>query len=163
GYGWMLEWSLRHRWAIVLAAVVTVYSTVPIFKAVGKDFLPQDDQSEFEVIITTPEGYTLDRSSSTFQEIANRMRQLRSVEHTLITIGDTSGFVAAGEGDVTTGGIYARLKDLSERNFTQKDVMADARAMLAEYPDLRASVQGVNAFAGGGNRMTDFEFDLIGP
>ena len=43
------------------------------------------------------------------------------------------------------------------------EVMADARRIMSEYPDLRASVQGVNAFAGGGNRMTDFEFDLIGP
>ncbi|HZR80157.1 MAG TPA: efflux RND transporter permease subunit [Candidatus Binatia bacterium] len=162
-YGWLLEWSLRHRWVIVVAAIATVYSTVPIFKMVGKDFIPQDDQSEFEVILQTPEGYTLERSSATFEEVARRLRDLRGVKHTLVTIGDTSGFVAAGEGDVTTGGIYVKLVDLHERQFTQKDVMKDARALLAEYPDLRASVQGVNMFAGGGNRMTDFEFDLVGP
>lgn len=162
-YGAMLRWSLAHRWAIVLATIATIASTGPIFRAVGKDFLPADDQSEFEVIITTPEGYTLDRSTSTFREIAGRLRGLRGVKHTLVTIGDTSGQVASGEGDVTTGGIYVRLSELEDRDFTQFDVMGDARAIMAEYPDLRASVQGVNAFAGGGNRMTDFEFDLVGP
>jgi hydrophobic/amphiphilic exporter-1 (mainly G- bacteria), HAE1 family len=162
-YGRLLEWSLRHRWVIVLAAILTVYSTVPIFKAVGKDFVPRDDQSEFEVIIQTPEGFTLESSAQIFGELAQRLRELRGVRHTLVTIGDTSGFVAPGEGDVTTGGIYVKLIDLHERDFTQNDVMKDTRRLLAEYPDLRASVQGVNMFAGGGNRMTDFEFDLVGP
>lgn len=163
GYGRLLRWSLAHRWVIVLATIATIWSTGPIFRAVGKDFLPQDDQSEFEVIITTPEGYTLDRSSATFEEIASRLRGLRGVTHTLVTIGDTSGYVAAGEGDVTTGGIYVRMTDLGERDFSQQDVMLEARRLMGEYPDLRTSVQGVNAFAGGGNRMTDFEFDIIGP
>jgi len=162
-YGSMLRWSLAHRWVIVLAAIATICSTGPIFRAVGKDFLPMDDQSELEVIITTPEGYTLDRSSRTFQEIANRLRGMRGVKHTLVTIGDTSGYVASGEGDVTTGGIYVRLSELEERDFSQFEVMGEARKIMADYPDLRASVQSVNAFAGGGNRMTDFEFDLIGP
>jgi len=162
-YGWILELSLRHRWVVVLATILTIYSTVPIFHAVGKDFLPQDDQSEFEVIIQTPEGYTLDRTAATFQEIANRLHQFRGVEHTLITIGDTTGNVGPGEGDVTSGGIYVRMVDLEQRDFSQQDVMVQARALLAEYPDLRASVQGVNPFAGGGQRMTDFEFNLVGP
>src|SRR5437773_12386622 len=46
-YGVILRWSLRHRWAIVALSVVTVCATVPLFRAVGKDFLPQDDQSAF--------------------------------------------------------------------------------------------------------------------
>jgi HAE1 family hydrophobic/amphiphilic exporter-1 len=163
GYGWILEWSLRHRWVIVLATIVTVYSTVPLFKMVGKDFLPRDDQSEFEITIQTPEGYTLERSAAAFQEIAGRVQELRGVEHTLVTIGDTTGVVGAGEGDVTTGAIYVRMKEFEERDFSQFDVMSDARAILGEYPDLRTSVQAVNLFAGGGQRMSDFEFDLVGP
>ncbi|HEY8518141.1 MAG TPA: efflux RND transporter permease subunit [Candidatus Binatia bacterium] len=161
-YGWILEWSLRHRWAIVLISILTMCATVPLFQAVGKDFLPRDDQSEFEVTVQTPEGYTLERSAATFQELADRLRALRGVEHTLVTIGDTTGLVAAGEGDVTEGTIYVRMKELDERDFSQFDVMADARAILAEYPDLRTSVQAVNMF-GGGARMSDFEFDLVGP
>ena len=163
GYGWALEFSLRHRWVIVVAAIVTVYATVPLFRAVGKDFLPRDDQSEFEITVQTPEGYTLERSTKAIQELSRRVGALRGVEHTLVTIGDTTGLVGAGEGDVTTGAIYVRMKELEERDFSQFDVMADARRILAEYPDLRTSVQAVNLFGGGGQRMSDFEFDLVGP
>ena len=163
GYGWALEFSLKHRWVIVVAAILTVYATGPLFRAVGKDFLPRDDQSEFEITVQTPEGYTLDRSTQAIQELARRVGALRGVKHTLVTIGDTTGLVGAGEGDVTTGAIYVRMKELEERDFTQFDVMADARKILAEYPDLRTSVQAVNLFGGGGQRMSDFEFDLVGP
>ena len=34
---------------------------------VGTDFVPKDDQSEFEVAITLPEGYTLDRADAGVQ------------------------------------------------------------------------------------------------
>ena len=163
GYGWALEFSLRHRWVVVVAAIVTVYATVPLFRAVGKDFLPRDDQSEFEITVQTPEGYTLDRSTKAIRELSRRVGALRGVEHTLVTIGDTTGLVGAGEGDVTTGAIYVRMKELEERDFSQFDVMANARRILADYPDLRTSVQAVNLFGGGGQRMSDFEFDLVGP
>src|SRR5690606_27675488 len=161
-YGWILEWSLRHRWAIVLISILSMCATVPLFQAVGKDFLPRDDQSEFEVAVQTPEGYTLERRAATINGLADRLRALRGVEHTLVTIGDTTGLVAAGERHVTEGTIYVRMRELDERDFSQFDVMADSRAILAEYPDLRTSVQAVNMF-GGGARMSDFEFDLVGP
>jgi hydrophobic/amphiphilic exporter-1 (mainly G- bacteria), HAE1 family len=85
------------------------------------------------------------------------------VTNILTTIGDTTGNIKSGQGDVTLADIYVRLVDLSQRDFTQFEVMADARKMFQEYPDLRVSVQGVNSFSGGGVRQTDLEFNLRGP
>src|SRR5204863_253368 len=126
-YGRLLAWSLRHRWVIVLLALGTVLSTVPLIHVVGKTFLPQDDQSEFEIDVQTPGGFTLAESSRVFGEIEHHVRSLRGVTDVLTTIGDQTGRVKPGEGDVTTGSIYVRLKDLRERPFSQFDVMADAR------------------------------------
>lgn len=161
GYGRLLEFSLRRRWLVVLATVLVIVSTVPIFRSLGKDFIPQDDTSEFEVFIQTPEGYTLRRTEAVFQEIADRLAKLRGVESTLITIGSASS-VRSGDEDVTRGGIYTKLIDLSKRDFSQADVMADARRLLTEYPELRTSVQAVSPFMTG-RRNTDFAFDLVGP
>lgn len=162
-YGWILGWSLRHRWVIVIAGIVTVLWTVPLFFTVGKNFIPSDDQSEFEIVMQTPGGYTLEETNRLFRELEEKVKKLRGVTNTLATIGDTTGRVKPGEGDVTTGSIYARLVDLSERDYSQFDVMADAREIFNDYPDLRVSVQGVNLFAGGGTRATDLEFNLRGP
>jgi HAE1 family hydrophobic/amphiphilic exporter-1 len=162
-YGWILGWSLGHRWIVVAAAVVTVLTTVPLFSVIGKNFIPNDDQSEFEVVLQTPGGYTLDETDRLLRELEGRIRKLRGVTNILTTIGDTTGNIKAGQGDVTTGDIYVRLVDLSGRNYTQFDVMADARKLFQEYPDLRVSIQGVNSFSGGGVRQTDLEFNLRGP
>src|SRR5215210_5616364 len=48
-YLWILRWSMRHRWVIAVATIITFFSVVPLGKLVGKDFLPKDDQSEYEI------------------------------------------------------------------------------------------------------------------
>jgi HAE1 family hydrophobic/amphiphilic exporter-1 len=163
GYGALLRLSLRHRWAVVLLSLLVMASTVPLFGAVGKSFIPQDDQSEFEVTVKTPEGYSLERTDDTLRALEERLGKLPHVTHLLTTIGDVSGRLRAGEGPVTTGSVYVRLSDLNERELSQTDIMKDARAIMAEYPDLRSSVQNVNLFVSGGQRFSDLEFDLTGP
>ncbi|MCU0962125.1 MAG: efflux RND transporter permease subunit [Pirellulaceae bacterium] len=108
-YGWVLAWSLRHRWVIVSATLGLFAATVFLFKVVGFDFLPRDDQSEFEVAITLPEGCTLAQADKLFAEIEGRIAQLKGrVTHVFATIGDTTGRVTRGQGNVTSGTIYAR-------------------------------------------------------
>lgn len=75
-YGWVLAWSLRHRWAIVLVTIGTLLSTPIIFGWVGKEFVPRDDQGEFEIVVNLPEGYTLERTSVTLAEIEERLQGL---------------------------------------------------------------------------------------
>ena len=162
-YGLLLRWSLRHRWVIVLLSLLVMASTVPLFAAVGKDFLPHDDQSEFEVTVQTPEGFSLERTDETMRGIEARLHGLPHVTHLLTSIGDVSGRLRAGEGSVTTGSVYVRLAELEDRDLSQTDVMKQARAIMSEYPDLRSSVQNVNLFVSGGQRFSDLEFDLSGP
>jgi HAE1 family hydrophobic/amphiphilic exporter-1 len=162
-YGWILAWSLRNRWAVVLATVALLALTPVIFSQVGKTFIPRDDQSEFEVAIMLPEGYSLERADDVFGEIENRLQHVQGVTHTFTVIGDTTGRVTKGQGDVTTGTIYARLVDLDQREYTQFDVMNDARQILADYPDLRVAVQDVSAFQGTGFRQVMIDFNLRGP
>jgi HAE1 family hydrophobic/amphiphilic exporter-1 len=163
GYGGVLRWALRHRWVMMLLSVAVFFSTVPLFGMVGKDFMPHDDQSEFEVVVQTPEGFSLQRTDEALRTIEARIAQLPHVRHQLTTIGDTSGRLRAGEGPVTQGSIYVRLTELQERDISQDAVMKMARAIAADYPDLRTSVQGVNLLVSGGHRFSDLEFDLTGP
>jgi HAE1 family hydrophobic/amphiphilic exporter-1 len=167
-YLWTLRWSMRHRWAIVLATLLVTCSVVPLGKMVGKDFLPKDDQSEFEIAITTPEGWTLDRTDRMFHEIEDQLHALPEVTNVLTTIGDTTGRVSKAQGDVTQGGIYVRLVDLEKRKpldgkkWDQFTTMAKARKIMAQYPDLRASVQ-LPAAVSSGSANADVEFTLVGP
>jgi HAE1 family hydrophobic/amphiphilic exporter-1 len=167
-----LRWSLRHRWAVVVATALSVMSLLPfpsvgyrgLFAMVGFDFIPKDDQSEFEVSIRAPEGWTLARTSQVFAAIEHRLAALPEVVHVLTQIGDTSGRQSPGEGPVAEGSLYVRLTELAERKtaFTQQDLMLEARSMMTDWPELRASVQ-VPAVVSIGTANADVEFQLLGP
>jgi HAE1 family hydrophobic/amphiphilic exporter-1 len=163
GYVTLLGWSIRHRWAVVLAALAVFFSTPVLFAVVGKDFVPKDDQSEFEVAVTLPEGYSLERADALFSDIEQRLRQLRGITSTFYTIGDTTGRTAKGQGDVTRGTVYCRMTELRDRDFTQFAVMRDARELLADYPDLRTAVQDVAAISSAAIRQVDIDLHLNGP
>ncbi len=185
-YGWILGWSLRHRWVIAVTAAGMLVLTVFLFRIVGFDFLPRDDQSEFEVAITLPEGYTLDRADKLFAEIEGRLAELKGVTNVFTTIGDTTGRVSRGQGDVTAGTIYARLADLKGRTrqwwdwkfwylgimnrpeddpryFAQFDVQREARKVMEDYPELRSAVQDSAMVSGAGFRQAMIDLNLRGP
>lgn len=143
-----LRFSLRHRWLIVLITVGVLASTPGLMAVVGKDFVPRDQcLRQFEVAVTLPEGFTLDRADQVLSEVDLRLRKLRGVKNTFLTIGDTTGRTTRGQGEVTKASIYCKLSDLADREFSQFDVMVDARKFLLDYPDLRAAVQDVAAIS----------------
>jgi hydrophobic/amphiphilic exporter-1 (mainly G- bacteria), HAE1 family len=157
-YGWMLEWALRHRIIMVGVFLLVVISIVPMFMLVGTDFINQDDQSEFEIVVKTPDGTSLAGTDLVIQKVEQEVWKLRGVKHVLATIngGGTSG--------VTDGSVYVGLKDLSERDFTQFEVMEDARRMMKQqFPDLRAGIQVVANVSGGNFRNQALVLNVRGP
>ncbi len=162
-YGRVLGWSLRHRWTLVVVCLLVVASTVPLAMSLGANLVPRDDQSEFQVSIRTPEGYTLKRTNDVVQEIEQRLAELPGIVQRFTTIGQKTG---RGQGDVTRASVYLRMKDLSLRNYSQFAVMKRARAILKEYPDLRTAVNDVSALGGGRaaeNDTRNFNLVLKGP
>ncbi|WP_010584360.1 efflux RND transporter permease subunit [Schlesneria paludicola] len=162
-YGWALAWSLRHRFITLTICVLVFFSTIPIASRLGVNLVPRDDQSEFQVTYITPEGYTLERSNQVLTEIEGRLAQLPGVVHRFTIIGQNSGAAGKGQGDVTRGSIYFRIKELEERQYSQFEVMGLARAILKDYPDLRTAVSDVSAIGVSGQDSRTFQISIQGP
>ena len=162
-YGKSLRLALRYRIVVVLVCVGVVACTGPIARLMGVNLVPRDDQSEFQVTIITPEGYTLERADAVFTEIENRLIQLPGVIHRYTVIGENNNAAGKGQGDVTRGSIYLRLKDIEERAYTQFDVMERARAIMHDYPDLRSAVSDVSTIQAAGQDSRVFQLLLSGP
>jgi HAE1 family hydrophobic/amphiphilic exporter-1 len=156
-YTGLLRFSMGHRWVIVTLCVVVFASIFPLFWFVGKNFLPVDDQSQFEVSVRAPEGYSLGASSQVMERIASRLREMPGVTDTLVTVGGGQAQV------VNNGTIYVKLSEIHDREKSQEIMMSDAREILADYPDLRTGVQQVQAFSGGGFRNANVQFLIAGP
>ncbi len=165
-YAFLLRFSMAHRWVIVLLCVATFISIFPLFVGipgtgfggVGKNFLPVDDQSQFEVTVRAPEGSSMGATSQIFERIAAEIRKLPGVTDTLATVGGGQQQV------VNSGSIYVKLSDIQNRTKSQEMLMADTRDLLKQFPsELRTGVQPVQAFSGGGFRSANVQFLIAGP
>ena len=157
-YTWLLRFSMAHRWVIVTLCLLVFLSIIPLFMFVGKNFLPVDDQSQFEIAVRAPEGSSLQASTVLMERIATDVRKLPGVTDTLITIGGGQQQV------VNSGSIFVKLSEIGDRTKTQEQLMTDARQLLTNYPaELRTAVQPVAAFSGGGQRNANVQFLVSGP
>jgi HAE1 family hydrophobic/amphiphilic exporter-1 len=154
----MLDWSMAHRWVIVTVMVLVFLTMFPLAKMVNKNFLPQDDESQFQVQARAPEGASLETTQTITESIAARIRKLPEVETTVMTIGDDPQVTQ------NLGSIYVKLVPVDKRHRDQFEIMADVRKnILPLYRrlNLRTSVGQVNAFGGGIN--AEIMFWIGGP
>jgi HAE1 family hydrophobic/amphiphilic exporter-1 len=158
GYLRLLDAAMAHRWVVVVVLAAIFVSTVPLFKAVDKNFLPKDDESQFEVIVRAPEGSSLTTTETIAESIATRIRQLSGVAATVVTIGDDPQVTQ----NLST--IYVRLVPVEERKIDQFAVMSQIRQqVLPAYArlQLRTQVAPIAAFGGGNN--AEIQFWIGGP
>jgi HAE1 family hydrophobic/amphiphilic exporter-1 len=158
GYTRMLEWSMTHRKLVVLASALTIASIVPLFMLIGKNFLPVDDQAQFEISVRAAEGASLPATVTILERIATEVRRLPGVTDTLTTVG------GGQQAPVNSGSIYVKLTPIEERALSQNELMVRARQLLNQFPsELRTSVQQVAAIGGGGVRNSDVQYLISGP
>lgn len=160
GYTAVLEWSLAHRGIVAAIAVLVLLSSIPLFMVANKNFLPNDDQSEFEVGLRAPEGTSLDATEIIANRIATRIRRLPEVAYTLVSVADDP---AATQ---NSGTVYVRLKSVDERSRDQFAIMDDVRSKIlpeVSAANLRTGVRPVATIGGGGNQNAEIQFTINGP
>jgi HAE1 family hydrophobic/amphiphilic exporter-1 len=156
-YTRMLVWSMHHRKAVVALSVAVVLSIVPLFMFVGKNFLPQDDQSQYNVLIRTPEGSSLAATTSVVERIAQEVRKMPGVSHTLATVGNSA------DKSVNNGSIYVKLTDIDQRDISQQQLMQRTRDLMKTFPpEIHTGVELVSS-VGGNQSNADVQYFIQGP
>ncbi len=160
GYTSILGWSLAHRGIVAGIAVLVLLSSVPLFMVANKNFLPNDDQAEFEVGLRAPEGTSLEATEIIANRIASRIQQMPGVSYTLVTIADDPARTQ------NLGTIYVRLTPVHERDRDQFELMNVVRTEVLPavgVPNLRTGVRAVATIGGGGNQNAEIQFTISGP
>jgi len=153
-YGSMLEWSLNHRAVVILVALGAFALTSPLNGLVGRDFIPADDQSEFQAIFDSPVDSSLEGTAAVAQELASRYEKIPGVVFAYPNIGERENHCHT----------YVRLTPASERNFTYLDVAAQIRKIWAEprYKNLRTKFWFPSAL-GGSENTGSIQPMILGP
>ncbi|MBI4463799.1 MAG: efflux RND transporter permease subunit, partial [Acidobacteria bacterium] len=153
----MLEWSLTHRLAIVLICILTFFSLFPMAVWIGKDFFTFDDQDEFVIRITTPEGTSLEGTDAVLRRAEELLQPFPHIKHVLSLINSSN------EGAVTDGFIFVGLVPLAERPLSQFQLMDRARLTMQEIPGVRISVENMGIVGSSAFRNVPVILTLRGP
>jgi HAE1 family hydrophobic/amphiphilic exporter-1 len=155
----MLEWALARRKRMVAFAVAVMISMVPLFMFLGKDFLPSDDTSQYQIIITAPEGTSLSMMKQIFAQVETEVKQLPHIKNTLSSIGTgTGGHV--GSSASNEGYVLVETDDISDRDIPIEKLVLASREMMSKYKGLRVSVAAVGGFGGGEHEL---QYNISGP
>ncbi len=165
-YTAMLKWSMGHRWVIGLGCVVAIASMPFSVKPIPKNFLPDDDESQFQVTARAPEGTSLEATAAIARKLADDIRKQKEVEYTVITIGGSGQSAARNNASV-----FVRLKPIGERGEvdgkerSQDDLITYARSQIVPKfaaDQLRTTV-GPAGGIGGGGAQGDVAYTVAGP
>ncbi|MBA3240483.1 MAG: efflux RND transporter permease subunit, partial [Acidobacteria bacterium] len=164
-YMWMLKLSMAHRWVVVVICIAVVASIWPLFKYVGYNFLPDEDESAYQVSLRAPQGTSLPATQSVLERVARDVReQIPGVQNTLVNAG---GF--GGGGSPNQGSIQVSLKPVKERKFSQADLIQQTRDMIRkrkypkEYVINASGGSSIGASLGQGRGGSSLGFFISGP
>src|SRR3989440_2839740 len=160
-YKWLLEWSMAHRWLIALISLVVIISIYPMFKLVGINLLPDEDESSLQVNLRAPQGTSLPATQSILDHLAREIReQVPGVEATLAIAG------FGGSASPNTGLLNVRLKPIEQRSLSQADIIQRIRQLAKRYPkELVITASPYSSISGaiGGGRTSALAFYITGP
>ncbi len=145
-YGRLLEWSLARRRLMLAVSGLVVGSAVILYPYVGKELVPDDDQSEFSVNVRLPRGTSYQRTLEYVNPIEGEIRRVLGRDVVAVLTSIDSG----------SANYWMQLTPLEERDRSQQALMAEVRRMLTRYKGARISVSGgtdiSGASSGGGGR-----------
>ena len=155
-YEWLLARALRRRLVVVVLAIGVFISTGFLGKYLRSEFIPLEDQNEFNVRVKAPLGSSVPATAAIFEQIRAKLAGQPWVDYTFTTIG-ADELQRANEGMM-----YVKLVDKKARKIGQQEAMAWARKQIADIPDAKISIEVVGRISGGGFRETDVQLELRG-
>ena len=131
-YHAVLAVALNHPWKTMAAAALIFFGSLGTLGIMGTEFVPVEDQGEFQVIVDLPPGTSFEESTAAVSRIEQEMRQIPEVRQIFSTVG-TNGQVRSSVLRVKTTKVHERERGIGA-------LKEDARARLAKMPFLQAKI-----------------------
>jgi len=156
----ILKFAITHIKLMVISAILLMISTIPLIKFIGKDFLPIDDTSMFQVNIKAKEGTNLEMMKKITSQIEEEIKtEIPYVTKTLKSIGVSQSGVSSKNESY----IFFEIVPIEKRNMKLPEVMMKVRKMLSKYDGLKTSVVVGGQGSIGGMKNYDMEYVITGP
>ena len=114
-YGTLLGWSLSHRVAVIGLALATLVLMVVSYRALEKEFLPEEDKGRLFSLVIAPEGATSEYTDRMLLKMEGFVRATPEVQSYGAIVAPAFG----GPGQASLGVLFMALKDERNRSVQQ--------------------------------------------
>ncbi len=157
-YARSLHWTLRHERLMLCVMLLTVISTVMLFRTVPKGFIPEDDTG---MIIASSEAAT----TTSFDAMKELQQQAAKIILSDPAVENLGSFMGTGSNtSLNEGHMFISLKDMSERKVSADVVVSRLRKKLTNLKGIRvflAAAQDIRV--GGRSSKASYQFTLWAP
>lgn len=150
----LLDWSLDHRWAVVVVATVVFASTFPLYRMIGHDWMPQEDQSELGLSMEMPEGSSLEATERVTLEVARKIEKIPGV---IAVVPTSHPFM-----DRVQMSRMTILLDEPDKRAPLNAMAQQIRGILRDYAYAKPGLQFPNVL-GGRDTFAPIRATLLGP
>jgi len=152
GYGRFLGRVLKHRWAVIIGALILLCSSVLLIPYIGTEFMPKSETRQFTLELKMPEGTRLERTNSAVGNLENIIREVLGdhLETLYSQVGPSTGLLSSQDAlfqGENTASIKIILKP--DKKFSSTSAIQSISQGLGELPDLKIKfVQDQTALGG---------------
>jgi HAE1 family hydrophobic/amphiphilic exporter-1 len=155
GYRASLDFALRRRAVVLVAALLSFLAAVPIFGGLPRELAPQPDEGRFLVGIRTPLGSSIEYTES-------KLREVEAIADRYPELVTEFGVIGLGQAQqVNQATLVARMKPRGERKRSQQEVIDSIRRDLSQIAGARAFPRAFGLVQG--QRSEPLQFVVKGP
>jgi multidrug efflux pump len=120
-----LAWSLHHRWAIALIALLSLGLSGYFYVNLDQEFLPEEDKGRLMTLAITPVGSSPEYTGRMIRKVEGILNDEPAVDSYFAAVA----LPFAGPGDPTLGLAFVRLKD--EGRPSARDIVDGPHGLFA--------------------------------
>lgn len=163
-YARLLNWSVRHRSAVILMCVAFFVISLFCAKGIGTEFFPAQDNARIAVQLELPIGTRKEVSQKLSQELAEHWLEryegvIKVCNYTVGQADEDNVFASMQDNGSHIVSFNISLVDPDERSITQEQVCQEMREDLKHYPELAKAevIFGGSNTGMSGQPTADFE------
>jgi hydrophobe/amphiphile efflux-1 (HAE1) family protein len=157
-YGRALRWALKHRRTVLFAGLLTFGLTYGLYRALPKEFLPEEDKGFVLVIMFAPEGSTSEYTDRYVRQAEQIVSEYPETESMFSAIALARG--APGESDF--GIMFIKLKTGDRRSALEIARPGGRGSMFTRLINEVKGVQAIALLPKAGTLLEQFELVLQG-
>lgn len=162
-YANMLNWSVRHRFLVIIGCFVFFVTSLLLIKGISTEFFPSQDNgmvsAQFQLPVGTRKELAQDLAAKLTKEWKEKYPEIQIVNYRVGQADPDNIFASMNDNGPHIISFYLRLSNPGKRKRSMTEIVAGMRQDLKAYPEFNKTkiIEGGDNSSMGGQITADFE------